>query len=147
MKLLKPWLPVIVWMTIIFYLSHQPSEASNELSTGLIETVAGMIQSLIPILKINIESYTFIVRKLAHLIAYFILGYLVTRALNRHTMKISEVIIIAFFICVLYALSDEVHQLFVPGRSGEVRDVLIDSVGAVIGIITYSIKSNMVTKH
>ena len=41
---------------------------------------------------------------------------------------------LAFLICVLYAISDEIHQLFVPGRAGQVRDVLIDSSGSFLGI-------------
>lgn len=41
-------------------------------------------------------------------------------------------------ICILYAISDEVHQLFVPGRGGQVRDVIIDSAGAIAGILGYN---------
>ena len=44
---------------------------------------------------------------------------------------------LAFFICVLYAISDEVHHYFIPGMSGEVRDVNIDTAGASVGIGVY----------
>ena len=46
---------------------------------------------------------------------------------------------IALAVSVVYATTDEIHQLFVPGRSGEVRDVLIDSLGALIGILIISL--------
>ena len=49
--------------------------------------------------------------------------------------NINKKYLLAFLICVIYAISDEIHQLFVPGRAGQVRDVLIDSAGSLLGII------------
>lgn len=137
MKLFKAWGPVIIWMVVIFYLSHQPAEQSSGLSNGITLLVSNIIQNILPIFKIDYTALTFIVRKLAHLIAYLILGYLLMRALSQREELSFRIIGQAFFICVMFAISDEIHQLFIPGRSGEVRDVIIDSIGVIFGIAIF----------
>ena len=85
--------------------------------------------------KVNIiEKLQFIVRKSAHFIGYIILGILASGLILQYE-NINKKYLLAFLICVIYAISDEIHQLFVPGRSGQVRDVLIDSAGSFLGII------------
>lgn len=143
MKFLRFWLPVIVWMGIIFYLSHQPATSSSELSTGLTMLMINTFQSMFPLIDINISSIHIIIRKLAHFGAYLILAYLVMRALTHYLVLNLKMIVIALFICIIYAISDEVHQLFIDGRSGEVRDVLIDSIGAIVGIMVYILRMKL----
>lgn len=75
------------------------------------------------------------VRKTAHATEYAILGFLVLGAVYSSRMRWYINGLIAWGIAVLYAASDEFHQLFVPGRSGEVRDVCIDGGGALIGVL------------
>lgn len=128
------WIPVFIWMGVIFYLSNQPATDSSELSNGIAEMCVAMIQSIFPI-ELTPASIHFFIRKGAHFFAYFTLGILTTYALRKNRRQKW----IAFFICVIYAISDEIHQLFIPGRSGEIRDVLLDSTGALIGIILYVI--------
>ena len=85
--------------------------------------------------KVNIiEKLQFIVRKSAHFIGYMILGILASGLILQYE-NINKKYPLAFLICVIYAISDEIHQLFVPGRAGQVRDVLIDSAGSFLGII------------
>jgi len=66
---------------------------------------------------------------------YLILGVLTINALIKNKMAARTAICASLLICMLYASSDEFHQLFVPGRAGRVTDVLIDSFGALTGII------------
>lgn len=129
-KKIFPWLLVGIWMAIIFYLSHQPATSSNKLSSGITEWIIGMVEGVLPNLNFDLRALNHIIRKNAHFIAYFILGLLVVNAKKR--------IYLAFLICVLYAISDEFHQLFVPGRAGQIKDVFIDSAGALTGILVYS---------
>lgn len=138
-KTILPWVLVILWMTLIFYLSHQPVVESNNLSTGITEVVADTLEKVKPDIKINLGRLNHIIRKNAHLFAYLILGVLVLNGLRSSGVGGFKAIALALIICVLYAISDEVHQLFVPGRGGQVRDVLIDSIGAVVGIGMYSL--------
>lgn len=103
--LLSHWLPVAAWATVIFAVSSVPS-----LDSGL-------------------GTWDLVLRKLAHLAEYAMLGALLVRALGRPTP--------AFLVGVAYAVSDEVHQHFVRGRSGNVVDVGIDAVGVAAGILAY----------
>lgn len=135
---------IILWMIVIFMFSNQKAVESSKLSDGLI------LRSVRIIEKINHKQYSdeeilkrfiYPVRKLAHVTIYFILGFLVYLYIK--DLKIDNKIIISILICVLYATSDEIHQLFILGRSGEVKDVLIDTLGSVLGILFLKIlKSN-----
>lgn len=130
------WFFVVVWMGVIFYLSHQPATASGELSAG----ITGMVLKLFSIFPIQLpeETLHFFIRKLAHFSAYFILGVLLFYSLHIGQKRQMTHAFIALLLSIMYAVTDEVHQLFIPGRSGEVRDVLIDSMGALTGILMYS---------
>lgn len=82
-----------------------------------------------------------LMRKSAHFIAYLILGFLVSHALQSET-AVSPASVwkrrgISLLLCVAYAFSDEFHQVFVPGRGPLLKDVLIDGSGAALGIFIY----------
>ena len=141
-KLLS-WIAVIFWMALIFYLSHQPAAISNELSSGITEMIVNTLEKLASQFQFNIENLHHIIRKNAHFFAYLILGILVLNALRRSGAYGKKGLGIALLICILYAITDEVHQLFIHGRSGEVKDVLIDSAGASTGIIIYLVISKL----
>ncbi|MDQ0269161.1 VanZ family protein [Cytobacillus purgationiresistens] len=137
MKKFLLWLPVVMWMALIFYLSHQPGTASSELSSGLTDMVVGIAENIIPGADINLDFLEHFIRKNAHFFAYFLLGIFVLNALRKKSgIKVSHAGW-ALFICTLYAASDEFHQYFIPGRSAEVRDVLLDSSGALTGILLF----------
>lgn len=133
------WLPAFVWMMIIFMFSAQPATKSNELSAGFTKVLIDILGRIFPF---NIETSTInsfvgqmnhIIRKFAHFSIYLVLGILVSRALIKNGYK-TRVVLISFLICSIYSASDELHQLFVPGRGCQLKDVLIDSAGSFIGI-------------
>ncbi|QFF98074.1 VanZ family protein [Psychrobacillus glaciei] len=133
------WLAVILWMCLIFYFSHQPATASSELSTGITEFIEITVEKVAPNANFITENFHHIVRKNAHFFIYLVLGVLILHALKLNWTGKYRAMGIALFICVLYAMSDEVHQLFVPGRGAQVKDVLIDSAGATLGVVVYSV--------
>lgn len=143
---LMSWTLVGLWMAVIFYLSHQPAEASSELSSGITHLIIQTIQWVLPFGELNMDSLHFYVRKGAHFFAYFTLGLLVVHALFTSRQRGFRGMTLALMICVIYAISDEVHQLFIPGRSGEVTDVIIDSAGASVGIMLYGIFNYLLNK-
>ena len=102
---LRLWLPVVLWTAVIFAFSSIPS-----LGTGL-------------------GTWDLVLRKLAHVTEYAILGALLLRALERPLP--------AFAVGVLYAASDEVHQHFVSGRHASPVDVAIDAAGIAIGLAAW----------
>lgn len=131
-----PWLLVVLWMGLIFFFSHQPANQSSELSSGISQIILNIIEKVAPNMAINMGSFHHFIRKNAHLFVYLVLGFLVSNALGSSGAKGRKKIVIGMTICLIYAVSDEVHQLFIPGRAGQVMDVLIDSAGAFIGVIS-----------
>lgn len=83
----------------------------------------------IPSLSSGLGDWDLILRKFAHVSIYALLGALLARALERDA---------AALVCgIAYAVSDEVHQHFVPGRSGAVLDVGFDTLGVIAGILAF----------
>ena len=115
---------VILWMIFIFVMSSFDASSSSNQSNFIID----IITSIINIKDTGLLSL--IIRKLAHFIEYFILGILVINFITRYDKKI----IIAILLCIIYATSDEIHQIFVPGRSCQITDIMIDSLGSIMGI-------------
>jgi VanZ family protein len=107
------WAAVIFWMALIFYLSHQPATESNGLSTGITETIIKTVEKIAPNANFDIRSFNHMVRKNAHFIAYLVLGVLTFNALRRSGVRGYRSVVLALVICVIYAISDEVHQLFI----------------------------------
>ena len=112
------WLPVIIYMCLIFYLSSMPG-------TDVIT-------------KISIND------KILHSIEFFILAVLLYRCFNNaKNRRIKENrYLLAVSLAILYAVSDEFHQSFVPGRAADIIDVIADSIGAVSIIGLGHIKMN-----
>lgn len=136
---------LLTWMLLIFAYSARPADVSTQDSHAIGNLVADMIQGCTGakwsvdeklIFVMNIDFY---VRKAAHLTEYAILGILlisylqcVTTNLHRQTSYIY-----ALPIGILYAITDELHQSFVPGRACQFRDVVIDSIGVAIGLAVF----------
>ena len=129
---------LVLWMGFIFSMSSENAEKSSNTSGQTIRVVLSAVpgfEEQPEEVKVNIiEKLQFIVRKSAHFIGYMILGILASGLILQYE-NINKKYPLAFLICVIYAISDEIHQLFVPGRAGQIRDVLIDSAGSLLGII------------
>lgn len=113
-----------LWMVLIFYFSHQPAETSSELSGGL-------VAKLIEILHLPVTEH--FVRKTAHFVEYTVLGILVANGVRVIFLKFRPWV--AGFFCAFYSITDEVHQWFIPGRSCQLSDMLLDTAGAVTGVL------------
>lgn len=131
---------VICCMLIIFMFSSDSGTASSKKSDSVIINLVEVISNK----KVNnkdrdkyIDKYVFPVRKCAHFTIYLILGILVISLLSEYRILNSKTVLYTLLIVFLYACSDEFHQLFVSGRSSEIRDVLIDSSGGFIGSYLY----------
>lgn len=129
---------LVIWMGFIFSMSCENAEKSSNTSGQTIKVVLSAVPEFEKqpeeVKKNIIEELQFITRKSAHFIGYMILGILASGLILQYE-NINKKYPLAFLICVIYAISDEIHQLFVPGRAGQVRDVLIDSAGSFLGII------------
>ncbi len=126
-------------MLIIFLLSHQPNSGTE---------THNIIEKLLPHIKDSntINIINIIIRKLAHIIEYFILTYLIYSLLKEYNLKRNKNIILSIIFSFLYSLTDEFHQSFIIGRTSEFTDCLIDTSGSFIFIIT-NIIYNKLKKH
>ena len=151
-KVVLSWVPVILWMLIIFSLSAQPATESNGLSKSVTKIIVDLIGKIIPFdIEIStttdlVSQFNHIVRKFAHFSAYLVLGSLVMNAFHKCGINGYKLFAFSIMFCVLYAASDEIHQLFVPGRGCQLKDVIFDSLGAVTGIVIYEVFSKLVSR-
>ena len=128
------WTLVLTWMGVIFAFSAQDVGASAELSGNITEEIYEVVEETFPETSITEESFEVTLRNVAHFFLYLVLGFLVYNALFQYKLKWIELLGYSFLITVLYALSDEWHQYYVPGRAFEMKDLLIDTLGAIVGI-------------
>lgn len=135
----------LLWMAVIFMLSHQSASISSGQSGVFVEQLRHIAPS------VDQQLLTFLVRKGAHIFAYFVLGILTFNALWRvdlSKLKLNYPVGLSIIVCALYAVSDEFHQLFVSGRSGEIRDIIIDSCAATVGVfmLRFSVRILQISK-
>lgn len=126
-------------MAVIFFLSAQEASQSSSLSGSAIWTVAELTQPGFREMTRDeqeslVEQYQHIARKTAHMLAYTVLGVLCMTVLFQYSINRFLRAAAAFAVGVGYAGTDEIHQLFVAGRSGQITDVGIDATGVFLGI-------------
>lgn len=139
------YIALILWMFFIFMMSAQTGQISVNTSGSLIGTICNVLvpnfEELPEAEQANIiSSFSLPVRKAAHFTEYFVLAILSNLAIMQSGKDIKVTVFtvsISFAIGVLYAVTDEIHQLFVPGRAGAVTDVLIDSAGVLCGCMLF----------
>lgn len=124
----------VLWMGVIFYMSHQPAKISSVQSNNVMHIIKKVSKS--EEVKNNINSFT--VRKGAHMFLFCVLGILFFKSVYNGD-NILKSVFIALLLTFLYACSDEYHQTFVVGRTGQFKDVLIDFSGAFIGVLIVSL--------
>ena len=130
----------VLWMLLIFYMSSKTADVSSDMSSGICYRLCSLFVKDFEVLgeaeKIAmVESMQFWVRKTAHCFEYTVLGFLLSSTLQ--SFGASHRFLFSALIGICYSISDEVHQLFVPGRSGELRDVAIDSAGIILGCCVF----------
>lgn len=130
------WIPVLLWMGLIFFLSHQDGNTST-LQSGI---VLDFLRSIgIQFTPDTLPIFTGVIRKGAHFTEYAILYFLLT--------KIPLKPLACFTILLLFSLSDEWHQTFVPGRSGQLSDVGIDLLGGIFVMLVLCINNQFKSKN
>ena len=120
------WLLATICMGVIFWLSSRPATVSSSQSSGMIQWINDTF---------GIKLSSFFVRKTAHFLEFAGLSLLINNAVYQSCGR--KKIILSVFLTSLYALSDEIHQIFVVGRACQFRDWVIDTGGAVFGILIF----------
>ncbi len=131
---------VLIWMITVFLFSNQNGEESKNTSDStftdnIVEVVTNNLKHSNKEKEDIKDTVSFIVRKLAHFSIYFVGGVLIWGCINTFELKTRNKIILTILLGTLYAISDEIHQLFVPGRAGQIKDVFIDALGVSFGTL------------
>lgn len=142
----------IAWCTTIFHLSGMSSNSSNGTSTGIVEKAiskvldatneAGITDSHPDDEKLAkaAELINAPLRKIAHATVYFVLALLLL-SISRVIFGSKKYLLscaVAILLCFIFAMTDEYHQTFVDGRTGQMMDVIIDTTGACVGTLLFS---------
>jgi VanZ family protein len=139
------WGPVILWMIVIFIFSTEWFSSANTtpfLSPLLAEVLPAVFAPLI-------EGIVALIRKLSHWSEYFILAILLMRALKAEISSQPAIrrLIWSIVLATLYAASDEFHQSFVPSRTANPVDVVVDSFGAFCGTLWCHLRDRSDKRH
>ena len=139
---------IILWCFVIFYASSRTSNQSNGRSKKLIYDTVKVTTTVTNKLHITnkdlsndkwinnvVNKINYPLRKVAHATVYFILSILIMLCLRSFNIEPKKAVLITIGICFIYSISDEFHQLFIDGRTGQFSDCLIDTTGSIIGSI------------
>lgn len=128
-------------MLLIFHFSNQEAAESGSMSGSLTGRIAEGINGILRLdmdkesIETLAERLEHPVRKLAHMTEYAVLAWILLGNCMQYPQLRPKCGLWAWIFASLYAATDEFHQLFVKGRSGECKDVMIDSIGALIGLL------------
>ena len=136
----KRWIPAIFVMVLIFCFSSIPEKQVTQISQPGINEINQITLYIIHKPSKGIEWLNF-----GHAIGYFLLAISFQHALKQYP-KLKVPHILAFFLCVTYALTDEFHQYFVPGRSADLKDILIDTIAAGAALLVISLASQIIKR-
>ena len=120
---------VVMCVAFIFYNSSQVAEVSGEIS-GKVTALSNEALSYLPV---DITLSEAIVRKLAHVAEFALLGLLFTFCLRVYTRRLIAFSAWPLLFGLFIAVCDEFLQKFIPGRSGQIRDIFIDFIGVCGG--------------
>lgn len=142
MKKIISFIVLILWMIVIFSFSSADANKSTSTSDKVITTMIEIKDKITNNETSNnekeiiVKNSSFYIRKIAHITEYLILGFLMFNLLKQYSVTN---IYYAIGLSILYSCTDEFHQLFISGRSGSIRDILIDSIGILIGTYLYKL--------
>lgn len=135
-KKIISYLLLLFWMGVIFYLSNQTGSVSGTESGHILYNILSFLHIS------NIDSVIEIIhnpiRECMHAFEYFVLGILVMNVLSNNNIK-NNIIIISVSLCFIYAITDEIHQVFIPNRTFEYLDIFLDLVGSLLGSYLFKI--------
>ncbi len=129
---------VVMSMFTIFMFSSENSDNSTKTSKSVAKEVVSVVVKDEKKVQRIVDKDFVVFRKIAHLTEYLLLGFLLINVWADGKKDITlKYVVVAILIALLYAVSDEYHQTLIPGRSGKVKDVLIDTAGASVGAFAY----------
>ena len=136
-KRILRFIPMIIMMIVIFVFSAMPGDESGNTSGSILAVIVQIIEKITGsmITEDTMNIMHLILRKCAHFTEYMMLGITTVIALYDRNKKLVRNLLIPLVIVILYAVTDEIHQYFVPDRACAALDVFIDSCGGFTGVM------------
>ena len=143
---------VVLWMGVIFLLSAQTGENSGSTSGNIVKILVNFLWRNFEELSVQkqreiMEIFQLIVRKGAHFTEYAVLAVLAANALRTYGVTQKQSWGVPVLVCLVYAVTDEVHQLFVAGRACRALDVCIDTAGGIFGTACFMLVCFLLSKR
>ena len=145
-KILKIIL-IMIWMITIFIFSSQKGTESGDTSRKFTIIIIQIITG--KTLELNspfVEGVQLFIRKFAHFTIYAIGGFLIMNYADSTNKTMKQKMLYSIGFGGTYAITDEIHQFFVPGRSGNIIDVGIDTLGVITGVLIYVVLKSLIEK-
>lgn len=146
------WLPAAIIIVLIFLFSHKPADNSNESSLTVANKVLTIYETITDhpydkVKRLNLlENINHIVRKGAHFTEYALLAFALAFHFCVCKWSKFKIFSLSAVVASIYAMTDEYHQTFIEGRSGQIRDVMIDASGAVTGALCFLLLTTLIMK-
>lgn len=140
-KIIKqiPLVMCILWMGFIYFNSSLSGEKSNDTSYKVVNKITNNNYTYTNNNTSTVKDFNVFIRKNAHAFEFGALSIFLALTFFTYNKKGKGIISTILLIVLLYAVSDEYHQLYVPGRGSSVKDVVIDFIGGIIGLLIFYI--------
>ena len=142
-------IPILIWMVVVFFLSNEPADTSENTSMGVTEEIVNIFAGSNVQAEEKqqiIEKLDPIVRKMAHFVEYAVGGFFIVLYTNTYNLENKRKILYAICFGAMYACTDEFHQYFVPGRGMMITDVLLDTCGVATGVGIFELINNIIKR-
>ena len=140
-KRIFSWTAVVIWMAVIFLLSAQTANQSGKLSGGIVRWLVALFYRGFNAFSVERQNeilsvWSLVIRKGAHFSEYAVLAILLSNAFR---LMEKQTWVLPVVISALYAVTDEIHQYFVPGRACRLLDMGMDTCGAIFGTALFAL--------
>ena len=132
------------WLVIIFYNGTRQGEVSQRISNEIVKVISNVMdipQAIIGIDSVKFDTINYYVRKNAHFFEYLILGILICAVVRRFNLYKSSELFLVLFLLLLFPVADEFIQKYIPDRTSNIFDIIVDFSGGVLGMLIYKIPS------
>lgn len=151
-KQLIPWTLVAGWMVVIFLFSAQTADDSSDASGAIVRWILSLLYRGFGEMPLErqteiLQLWHTVVRKGAHFAEYAVLSFLVANALRTGSLTNCLRWLLPVAVSAVYAVTDEIHQYFVPGRACRLLDVGIDTCGAIFGMCVFTVGTFLLSKN
>ena len=145
-KIIVSVLLCVIWLGVIFYNGTRQGEISQNTSKEVINIAGNLVhvsETTKARLNIKFSDINFYVRKNAHFFQYLVLSILLCAAVSKFKLYKSSKIFLLLFLLLLFPVMDEFIQKYIPGRTSNVADIVIDFSGGILGMLIFTLWANV----